>query len=460
MKKHTLTKILCALLPFTMCLTPIPASAHEYTWHMGFGKCDIVPNSESKEPLYIAGYNQALEISGVLDLCQARAVWLDNGGEGILLIGVDCVALDSGTVDEIRASLHDLENVSYINVYSTHTHAGPDTLGLWGRIGQNGKNKDYMSSLVSAAEKAAREAAANRTEGDLYFGKVQTKNMYRDSRTPDICDENIYHLRFAPINGESGIRMLFYAAHAESLRGDNSLLSRDFPGRLVDGVYEQTGDNAIFMPGAIGGLIMTKAFVSDTSKDAVKNLEITSEKLIQYALSITPDMETPLSPILHFHSESFTVPLDNPVFLTYKFLGILNNRSEKGEGQTGYNVKTELCLLQLDNILIALLPGEIFPELVLGGMYARTVKDAVNPEPLKDIASRYGYDNLLIIGLANDELGYIVPPSDFLLNEKLPYIERRTDNRGEDHYEETNSVGPECAVKIAEAFESALKNLK
>lgn len=460
MKKSALTKILCALLPFTMCLSPFSASAHEYAWHMGFGKCDIVPNAESKQPLYIAGYNQALEISGVLDLCQARAVWLDNGGEGILLIGIDCVALDSGTVEEIRSSLQDLEHVSYINVYSTHTHAGPDTLGLWGGIGQNGKNKDYMASLVSAAEKAAREAARNRTEGDIYFGKVRTQNMYRDSRTPAVYDENLYQIRFSPQNGASGIRMLFYGAHAESLRGANSLLSRDYPGRLVDGVFEKTGDNAIFMPGAIGGLIMTKEFVADTTKDAVKNLEITSEKLIEYALSITPDTETSMNPIMQFVSESFSIPLDNPVFVTYKFLGILNNRSEKGEGTTGYSVKTELCLLQIGDILIALLPGEIFPELVLGGMYARTVKEAVNPEPLKDIAERYGYENLLIIGLANDELGYIVPPSDFLLNEKLPYIERATDGRGEDHYEETNSVGPECAGKIAEAFENALKALK
>ncbi|MBQ2433962.1 MAG: hypothetical protein II266_05985, partial [Clostridia bacterium] len=140
--------------------------------------------------------------------------------------------------------------------------------------------------------------------------------------------------------------------------------------------------------------------------------------------------------------------------------GILNNRSEKGTGATGYSVQTELCLLTLGDILIALIPGEIFPELVIGEQYARTVADAVNPEPLKNIAAKYGCETLLIIGLANDELGYIVPPSDFLLNEKLPYIERRRDGRGEDHYEETNSVGPECAIRIAEAFENALKKLK
>ncbi len=459
MKKNALTKILCALLPVCMCISPL-AAAEKSKWNVGFGKCEILPDPQSSEPLYIAGYNQAMDITGVLDYCQARAVWMDVGGKGILIIGIDCVALDSGTVDEIRARLKDVKNVSYINVYATHTHAGPDTLGLWGGIGKNGKNSDYMKSLISAAEKAAREAASNIKGGTLHFASVKASGTQRDSRTPHVFDENIYQIRFEPDDQSDGVRMLFYSAHAESLRGANTLLSRDFPGRLVDGIYEKTGDNAIFMPGAVGGLIMTKEFVADTTKDAVKNLEITSEKLIEYALSIAKETETPIPAEMRFHAEEFSVPLDNPVFVTYKFLGILNNRAEKGTGVTGYNVRTELGLLTLGDVLIALLPGEIFPELVIGEMFARTVEGAVNPEPLKDIAAKYGYETLLIIGLANDELGYIVPPSDFLLNDKLPYIERAHDGRGEDHYEETNSVGPECAVKIAEAFENALKKLK
>ena len=459
MKKSFFSKTLCALLPIFMCISPF-SMAEEEKWNVGFGKCEILPNPDSREPLYIAGYNQALVITGVLDYCQARAVWLDTGEKGVLLIGIDCVAIDAGTVAEIRARLSDLASGAYINVYSTHTHAGPDTLGLWGGIGKSGKNKDYMKALVDAAEKAAREAADTKKPGKLFFGFARTENMLRDSRTPYVYDENLYHIRFQPDDGSGGVRMLFYGAHAESLRGANTCLSRDYPGRLVDGVYEQTKDAGIFMPGAIGGLIMTKEFVADTTKDAVRNFEITSEKLIEYALSITPDKETPIPANMRFHSESFLIPLDNPVFVTYKFLGILNNRSEKGTGATGYSVQTELCLLTLGDILIALIPGEIFPELVIGEQYARTVADAVNPEPLKNIAAKYGCETLLIIGLANDELGYIVPPSDFLLNEKLPYIERRRDGRGEDHYEETNSVGPECAIKIAEAFENALKKLK
>ena len=66
---------------------------------------------------------------------------------------------------------------------------------------------------------------------------------------------------------------------------------------------------------------------------------------------------------------------------------------------------------------------------------------------------------LLMLGLANDEIGYIVPPSDFLLNETLPYIEKTMDHKGENHYEETNSVGPLCAQAIADAFERAVQQL-
>ena len=68
--------------------------------------------------------------------------------------------------------------------------------------------------------------------------------------------------------------------------------------------------------------------------------------------------------------------------------------------------------------------------------------------PLRDIIG----GEVMIIGLANDELGYIVPPSDFLLNEEMPYLTDTNDYKHENHYEETNSVGPQTAVIIADVF--------
>jgi len=431
-------------------------------WNFGFGKAEIDLPEESGQPLYISGYNQGWEIGGVLDLCQARALWLDDGGEGVLLIGIDCIALDSGTVKTIRERLSDIADCR-INIFATHTHAGPDTLGLWGPVGVNGKNEAYMANLIDAAEQAARQAVSGKKEGTLHFGKALTQYMLRDSRYPEVADEHLYQLRFAASDGSSGVRMLFYCAHAESLRGNNRLVSRDYAGLLCDQVSAATGDDAIFMPGAVGGLLMTKEFVSASYPEGAKeNLQITADRLTEYALSITEERE--IAPDMSFAGVSFSVPLDNPVFALYKFLGILNNdsieaRSIGAESATGYCVRSELAVLRLGDITVALLPGELFPELAYGGAYGQMNPDGENPEPLKEIAQRYGAGELLIIGLCNDELGYIVPPSDFMLNEEAPYIQRTKDSLGEDHYEETNSVGPECAGRIADAFEEALRQI-
>ena len=444
----------CVMLPLSGL-----AETAEKTWYAGFGRQQIIPDDAGNQPLYIAGYNSGWQVTGVLDDCEARALWLDTGSQGGLIIGVDCIALDSGTVAHIRKALHDLPGCAAIHVYATHTHAGPDTLGLWGPTGINGKNDAYMKALIQAAVEAGRTAAAERRPGTLHYGWIQTEDMYRDSRLPEVYDSNLYHLRFAPTDGSPGMRLLFYGAHAESLRGSNTLLSRDFPGLLCDGVTQETSDRAMFFPGAIGGLIMTRAFVPDTDLQAQENLQITADKLISYALAITPEMESILSPELTLVKETFVVPLDNPAFLLYKTLGILNNKAIPAQSATGYGVETELSVLMLADLAVAMIPGEIFPELVTGAAYGDANPQGVNPRPLRETAQENGIPHLLIVGLANDEIGYIVPPSDFLLNETLPYIEKTMDDKEENHYEETNSVGPLCAQAIADAFERAVQQL-
>ena len=158
--------------------------------------------------------------------------------------------------------------------------------------------------------------------------------------------------------------------------------------------------------------------------------------------------------------KKFVVPMDNIGFLAFKYLGILNNNPVPADSVTGYGVETELSILLLDELAIAMIPGEIFPELVCGGDYGDASPENQNPVPLCEIAAQYGIESLLVAGLANDEIGYIVPPSDFLLNEDMPYLEKTMDYKGENHYEETNSVGPECADRIADTFAAILKDIK
>ena len=101
-----------------------------------------------------------------------------------------------------------------------------------------------------------------------------------------------------------------------------------------------------------------------------------------------------------------------------------------------------------------MIPCELFPELAYGGYLsedesAEGLSPDINPEPLIEIADD---DHLLIFGLANDELGYVLPPNDFMLNEDTPYLDKAIDRFGRRHYEETNSMGPGTAEIIAENF--------
>jgi hypothetical protein len=53
-----------------------------------------------------------------------------------------------------------------------------------------------------------------------------------------------------------------------------------------------------------------------------------------------------------------------------------------------------------------------------------------------------------VIGLANDELGYILPVEDF----KYPWNPFRPGS----HYEETNSIGREIAPQVMDGIRSLL----
>ena len=465
MKIRRMAPLLFAALMLGSCSpapSPAPAPSSPARWSAGFGSAEITLPSSSDSPLYIAGYHNGWEVTEVRDLCRASSLWIDDGRTGTLLLSVDCVGLGSDTVGRIREKLAPLfEGLlpCSVHVISTHDHAGPDTLGLWGPVGEDGKHPEILGNLIAACEKAAADALADRKPGRLYRSDVKTEDMLRDSRDPVVWDDVLHRLRFDPDDGSSGIRVLSYGAHAESLRGANTRLSRDYPGVLCDTVAEKTGDRALFLPGAVGGLVMTREFFSPF--DAEENLLYTGARLAEYALAEEDERE--LSPLLENRTSEFAVPLDNTVFLWYRFLGILGNEAVRSSdpeiaGETGYGLMTTLSVLSLGETSLLLIPGEIFPELVFGGGRETPAWPEVeNPEPLASIMERYGLGDFFAVGLSDDELGYIVPPNDFLVNETSPYLEQAEPADGSRHYEETNSVGKRCASKIAEELEKLLK---
>ncbi len=423
----------------------------------GFGSAEIALPEDG--PLYIAGYHNGREITGVRDLQRVSAVWLGYGEHGVLLLSVDCVGLSSATVEDIRERLADFvrsTGCEAVHVASTHDHAGLDTLGLWGPIAVDGKNPEFMNDLIEACAEAAEAAYNDRQPGSLSFlvtptGEGQNVlpelrgDLQRDSRDPQIYDTNLYQIVFTPdeprmkgsgTSTPDAIRIVIYAAHAESLRGANTLLSRDYPGAMADEIAARQGGRTIFFQSAIGGLIMTRELAEPF--DAEQNLLLTGNYMADFVLSERSGL--PLENKVELVTERFSVPLDNSIFLYYKFLGILKNPMRRTF--SGYEMETGLSIMRMGGVTLALLPGEVFPELVEG------------EGGLREIAASHGVETLVVVGLCDDEIGYILPEDDFVLHETLPYLEG-----AKGHYEETNSVGPGAEKALKEAFERALERL-
>jgi hypothetical protein len=126
-------------------------------------------------------------------------------------------------------------------------------------------------------------------------------------------------------------------------------------------------------------------------------------------------------------------------------------------------LKTEMDFLGVGPIRILSVPGELLPELAVGGFDGSHTNIGNSEDPIVDLEQpnapdlaaapagpylkeRMGGAHNWILGLGNDELGYIIPEYNFVLDEQVAYL-REAEG---DHYEETNSLGPATAGLVEE----------
>ena len=438
------------------------------TFTAGFGSVSLLPDDVMQRTYYVAGYSENNPATGVLDAPQASALWLDdNSGRGaLLLVSLDAVGLLHADVENIRAELSgfaELNNCRAIHIVCTHSHACIDTMGNWGALPRSGRDKDYMTFLYRQIMQAASAACRDKRDGELYFGSVEVPDMQEDIRTPVVYSKTLTRFRFVPHDGTRETWLLNFAAHAESLQGCNSRISADYPGYLRPAIREQTGAETVFCNGAIGGMITmnveNERQIREDGGDFAASTKAIGEKLAGYAVAIQD--EEKLSPCVNMLRRRVYMEADNTMLLTAKFVRILQAKTHyREEMSLGLALETEMTYMEIGGKRMLFVPGELFPELAYGGYLpadASANGTGENPTPLCEIADD---PQLLIFGLADDEIGYILPPDDFLLNKDIPYFERAVDRFGRRHYEETNSLGPRTAQTIADTFADMMQTVR
>lgn len=427
-------------------------------WQAGFDKQAITPSDWQKTPYYLAGYGRGVRATGVLDDIYVRSVFLGDpaSGFGAALAAVDCVGLCNKDINEIRADVHKrLGNGTDIsvNVMATHVHASPDTQGLWGKGLRCGINKNHMKRVKSAAAQCIVNSIRNAKPGNLYYGKVLTENMILDNRLPFVHDDHLARLRFAPDDGSAEVHILNIGCHPELLGDKNTKISADWPAYCGKAIFEATGAEYIFINGAVGAITSEGlSEVYDGKLEGETAMKSYGKKMGEYALSITG--EIPVDTGLSFTRVERILPVVNKTFALASRLKLVKNDVIKVDA-IDYKkaVTTEVSLIKIGQIQVLFVPGELFPELALGGFFtaeeSATGKDYEHPT----LFDMLGEGEKLIFGLANDEIGYIIPDNDFYVSEKKPYAFWAVpkDRHGRAHYEETTCSGPFAAEMMRDA---------
>ena len=185
-----------------------------------------------------------------------------------------------------------------------------------------------------------------------------------------------------------------------------------------------------------------------------KEVAIAADKALRDAKPLTLTPFTIKSQALH-------IPVQNELYKLLWRAGVMNRpfyvwentpfpakpvRSEDLVKQGA--LVTELGYLRLGDLEVAIIPGEIYPELVLGKVQDPADPAADYPDaPIEpSIYGQFKAPHKMIIGLGNDEIGYLLPKRQW--DAKAPFCY----GRKKDQYGEENSIGVEAGPIICREF--------
>ena len=463
----------CTLLGAALVWLPNVAAATPLS--AGFAEVDITPALDGKRPVYVAGYMMDRKATGIHDPIMARAVVLESGGERIALAAVDLIGLQYPTVKAIRAKLPQFR---YVLVASTHNHEGPDVIGIWGRGPfHRGVDDAYLGLVVEKVAEAIERAAADLQPVTARYGTAEDDTLLDDSRLPVVKDGVLRAICLdKPGTREPAAMIVQWNCHPEALGGKNTLLTADFPAATVAALRQRYSCPVLYLSGAVGGLM---APPQERIKDAAGKQLTTGSfdyarlygeavaALAGEAIDAAGPLE--LTPFA-VATGRIAMPVQNSLYRVARAIGVVKRESHVWTGnflefgtpmtrdtrEQPTAVETEVACLRLGELFVPCLPGELYPELVYGKFQEPADPAADFPSaPLEPtIASLMPGPKWLLVGLANDELGYIIPKRQW--DKEAPYA------FGQEmpQYGEINSCGCEVAPILMQALKLRMDELQ
>lgn len=347
---------------------------------VGVAAVDITP----APGIYLGGFDLAREATAVESPLEVRAVVYLHGATKVAVVGLDNLGLQREDVDWIKSGIAGFTNGCVV-LCSSHTHAGPDLIGLWGwYFWTSGRDRDYVATVRRAVAQAVREAEMSARPARLVRGqaRVPADGLFRNTNRAGVFDRRVTVLHARALDDDAPVGTLLHAAcHPEVLRRRNTEISADFVGSLC-AAWEARGHGpAVFVNGALGAMITPQNIGADGVQKAGEWVCDHAEQALTAAEPVPVDA-------VEIRRRDVFLPMQSWALRIARLTTVIPRDNYYGCLRSGVGY------LRIGTFEACLVPGEAEP-----GYAQRITARARRPD-------------MLLFGLADDEVGYLMSERD------------------------------------------------
>lgn len=343
---------------------------------VGVAVADITPDW----PVPLAGYSARLgrKSTGVHDPVRAKCLVIESGGVKFAWVTTDLIGISRDIREKVHARVVEktgIEDDAFL-VSASHTHAGPGgfSKNLFWQIAVGPFDRKLYRQMIERLAQLVLDADADLAPARLGWGAVDAPHLSHNRRKDGgPTDPQLGVVKVTDREGRVRAVLANFTAHPTILGAECMEISADFPGAFQRILEERLGGGAVvlFANGAEGDQTIS----APGGRDDWERIEQAGAALADLVEKLLPEIET--RDVLDIRSEIRTVKLP------FHVKSIFAPRD------------TTLMVADLGGLALAAMPGEACVEIGLD---------------LKRDLVAAGASQAMIVGLANDHLGYFVTP--------------------------------------------------
>ncbi len=390
----------------------VPGCRDQSGLKVGYGRADITPPLGTPCALGLDD-----ELVEVFDPLYVRALWLESGGQAVLVLAVDVIGIYSGDAEEFSAFIEKEIGIArdHVLLHSTHTHQTANSRWEIGKLLEPfGLAEQFVSSafkdqLARGLVEAARQAKETAVPCALAYAEFPVKDIasnrripvaggkvvFRSSRPPAELREKpegkidplLRLVLFRSRKDDSLIGIVNYNCHPSAAGGDEGpYATGDFPGVGMAIAEKKMGNlKLIHLTGTAGEINPGKYVLSDSlaPEDRKRDLKLMGERYADailgglqaarswkkaerldisretFGLTLRKDMATPeqirekLAAAVEEYKKAKAEGRTQPGHVRGLYEEYALSRSRDGKRTT------EAAALRVGDVFFAFLPGEI-----------------------------------------------------------------------------------------------------